>query len=128
MDAPSFERLAAERYVSLATFRRNGTAVATPMWIAADGPNLCAVTNGTSAKMKRLKANDRVRIAACDRSGNVRGEWADGRARRIDDPAGIARAEAALQRKYGWQIAVLKFFSWLFGRARHRAFIEIRPA
>jgi uncharacterized protein len=125
MTALSVEELAAERYVSLVTFRRNGSGVPTPLWVAAHDGKLYAVTNGTSVKMKRLKANDRIRLAACDARGKVRGEWAEGRGRRVDDAALMQRAQQALESKYGWQVAVLKFFSALFGRAKHRAFIEM---
>ena len=125
MTAPSLEDLAAERYVSLVTFRRNGNGVSTPIWVAPCDGKLYAVTNGTSVKMKRLKANDRIRLAACDARGRVRGEWVEGHGRRVDDSVLMERAQRALQRKYGWQVAVLKFFSTLFGRARHRAFIEM---
>jgi len=125
MTAPSLEDLAAERYVSLVTFRRNGNGVSTPIWVAPCDGKLYAVTNGTSVKMKRLKANDRIRLAACDARGRVRGEWVEGHGRRVDDSVLMERAQRALQRKYGWQVAVLKFFSALFGRAKHRAFIEM---
>ncbi len=128
MSAPSFEELAKERYVSLVTFRRNGIGVPTPIWIGGADGKLYAVTNGTSAKMKRLKANSNVRLAACSAGGKVRGEWTEGSAKRIDDAAGIDRAVAALEKKYGWQIAVFKFFSQLSGRAKNRAFIEITPS
>jgi PPOX class probable F420-dependent enzyme len=125
MGGLSFERLAMERYVSLVTFRRNGSGVATPIWLAEVDGKLYAVTNGTSMKMKRLKNNDRVRLAACDARGNVRGEWVEGRACKVEDPVMTAAAQAALQHKYGWQMAVLKFFSRLSGRSKHRAFIEV---
>ena len=125
MAAPSFQELAAERYVSLVTFRRNGIGVPTPIWIAPDDGKLYAVTDGTSAKMKRLRVTDRIRIAACDARGNVKGEWAEGRARRVDDLAVVARAMAALERKYGWQFAALNWFSRLVGRIGRRAYIEI---
>jgi len=125
MTAPSLQELAAERYVSLVTFRRNGNGVPTPIWVAAYEGRLYAVTNGTSVKMKRLKANDRIRLSACDARGKVRGEWAEGHGRRIDDAALIQQAQQALESKYGWQVSVLKFFSTLFGRAKHRAFIEM---
>jgi PPOX class probable F420-dependent enzyme len=125
MSAPSLEQLAAERYVSLVTFRRNGNAVPTAIWVAATDGKLYAVTNGTSVKMKRLKANDRIRLAACDARGIVRGEWAEGHGRRVEDSATMARAQQALKQKYGWQMSVLKFFSTLSGRAKHRAFIEM---
>jgi len=125
MTPPSLEDLAAERYVSLVTFRRNGNGVSTPIWVASCDGKLYAVTNGTSVKMKRLEANDRIRLAACDARGRVRGEWVEGHGRRVDDSVLTERAQRALQRKYGWQVAVLKFFSALFGRAKHRAFIEM---
>lgn len=121
----SFQELAAERYVSLVTFRRNGNGVPTPIWIAADAGKLYAVTDGTSAKMKRLKVTGRVRLAACDARGKVSGEWIEGHARRVDDAAVIGRAMAALQRKYGWQFTLLNLFSRLFGRIGRRAFIEV---
>ena len=122
---PSFAQLAAERYVSLMTFRRNGNGVATPMWIAEYGGRLYAVTNGTSPKMKRLRLSDRIRLAVCDGRGKVRGEWVDGHARKVEDAAMIERATQALRQKYGWQMAVLRFFSDLFGRGRDRAFLEM---
>jgi PPOX class probable F420-dependent enzyme len=125
MAPPSFQELAAQRYVSLVTFRRNGVGVPTPIWVADDNGKLYAFTDGTSAKMKRLKATNRIRLAACDARGKVRGEWVEGHARRVEDPAVAQRAMAALARKYGWQTALLNFFSRLFGRIGRRAFIEI---
>lgn len=125
MAGPSLEQLAAERYVSFVTFRRSGDGVGTPLWVAEVEGRLYAVTNGTSAKMKRLRATDRIRLAACDSRGNARGEWVEGRAKGVEDPLMMDRALAALTRKYGWQMAVLKFFSRLSGRIRYRAFIEI---
>ncbi len=125
MAQPGFQELAAERYLSLVTFRRNGNGVPTPLWIAPDDGKLYAVTDGTSAKMKRLRVTDRVRLAACDARGKVKGEWIEGHARRVDDPAVIARAMTALRQKYGWQVGLLNFFSRLFGRIDRRAYIEI---
>jgi uncharacterized protein len=125
MAQPSFEQLAAEGYVSLITFRRNGKGVATPIWIAPSEGKLYAFTDGTSAKMKRLKVTDRIRIAACDARGNVKGEYADGKARRVEDRPVVERAMAALTRKYGWQLTALNVFSTLFGRIGRRAIIEV---
>jgi uncharacterized protein len=125
MTQPSFQELAAQPYVSLVTFRRNGTGVPTPIWVADYDGKLYAVTDGTSAKMKRLKVTDRIRLAACDARGKVSGEWVEGHARRADDPAVIARATASLARKYGWKFALLNLFSRLFGRIGRRAFVEI---
>lgn len=125
MAQQGFHELAAERYLSLVTFRRNGNGVPTPLWIAPDDGKLYAVTDGTSAKMKRLRVTDRVRVAACDARGKVKGDWVEGHARRVDDPAVMARAMTALRQKYGWQVGLLNFFSCLFGRIDRRAYIEI---
>jgi len=122
---PTFQDLAAEQYVSLMTFRRNGLGVATPIWIAPIDGKLYAVTDRRSAKMKRLRVTDRIRLAACDVLGNVRGESADGRSRTIEDPVVVKRAVAALSRKYGWRFCLASFFSRLSGRIGERAYLEI---
>jgi PPOX class probable F420-dependent enzyme len=115
------------RYLSLATFRRDGTPVATPIWAAAAGGKLYVVTGGDSGKVKRLRRSPRVRLAPCDRRGRVHGEWREAAARLVTDAPSIERAHAALRAKYGWQIAVLDLFSRLSGRLRRRAWIEIEP-
>jgi len=122
---PSFEDLAAAPYVSLMTFRRNGVGVATPVWIAGTAGRLYVFTDGTSAKMKRLRVTDRILLAPCDMRGKLRGEYAEGRSRTIEDPALIKCALAALSRKYGWRFGLANFFSRRFGRIGRRAYLEI---
>ena len=65
--------LAAERYVTLTTYKRDGTPVATPVWIAArpDGA-LCFTTDPQSWKVKRLQRNPQVTVQACGLRGQVR--------------------------------------------------------
>jgi PPOX class probable F420-dependent enzyme len=113
------------RYLSLATFRANGTPVATPMWFIALDGRLYIGTLAESGKVKRLRRSPRARIALCDRRGRLRGEWRDVTARLVDDAALAARAEAALRRKYGWQKALLNLLARLRGRRHRRAHIEI---
>ena len=113
------------RYLSLATFRRNGTEVATPVWFAAADGTLYVFTAGDSGKVKRLRHSSRARVAPCDGRGGLRGDWQDATAQLISDPGLIERARAALRAKYGWQIRVLDFFSRLTGRSRRRGWIQI---
>ena len=115
------------RYVSLATFRRNGTPVATPVWFAATDGKLYVFTAGEAGKVKRLRHSSRARVAPCDSRGGLRGEWQDATVRMVTDATVIARAEAAVRRKYGWQSVMLDLFSRLSGRFKHRAWIEIAP-
>ena len=84
--------LARERYVSLATFRRNGAEVRTPIWFAMVDERLVMVTGGDSGKVKRLRNNARVRIAACDARGAVHGPWHEAAARIMTEPREIAPA------------------------------------
>jgi len=117
--------IGSERYVSLATFRRNGREVRTPVWIAREADKLYVWTNGTSGKVKRVRANGRARLAPCDARGKLRGEWVDAKARMLEDPEAIERGIATVTRKYGWQMRLGLFASRLSGRYAQRAVIEI---
>jgi PPOX class probable F420-dependent enzyme len=113
------------RYINLATFRRNGTEVATPVWFAASGAKLYVFTLGDSGKVKRLRNSSRARVAASDARGGVLGTWHTATARVITEPAAIDRAHGALRAKYGWQMRIADLFSGLTGRAQRRAWVEI---
>jgi PPOX class probable F420-dependent enzyme len=113
-------------YISLATFRRTGAEVRTPVWFAAADDVYYVFSNGDAGKVKRLRQSPRARLAPCDVRGKILGEWCEARAQLLDEPAQIARAHAALRRKYGWQMATLDFFAGLSGRRRRRAYIALR--
>ena len=115
-----------ESYLSLATYRRDGRSVATPVWFAAEAGSLWVFTAGDSGKVKRLRNSARARVAACDVRGKVHGPWHDAKAFITDDPTRIARANALLLAKYGWQMRLTDLFSRLSGRYAKRAYLEIR--
>ena len=129
-ESHAIKDLANEAYVSLATFRRNGHAVETPVWFAIVAGKLSVVTDGTSAKVKRLRATKRVRLAPCNAWGRVSGDWIEATGRVLKDARSIERAHAALCEKYGWQMWLLDVTSRLFGRYGRRAYLElsIEPA
>ncbi len=112
-------------YISLATFRRNGDAVQTPVWFAADDGKLYIFSEAEAWKVKRLRNDARVRVAACSVRGRISGEWFEGKGRRIDDPETEQRAYAALRAKYGWQMRLTDFVSKLTGRINGRAVLEL---
>ncbi len=113
------------RYVNLATFRKSGARVDTPVWAAPHGGRLYVFVAGDSGKVKRLRNSSRAQVAPCDARGRLTGEWANARARIVDDVATIDRAYAALRAKYGWQMRLTDLLSRLSGRYGHRAILEI---
>jgi hypothetical protein len=114
-------------YVSLATFRRDGREVRTPVWIAGEGKRLYVYTNAKSGKVKRIRANGRARLAACDARGKLRQPevWLDARGRLVTEPAAMEPGFAALFAKYGWQLRVGLLASRISGRYRDRAILEL---
>lgn len=114
-----------ERYLSLATFRRNDTQVKTPVWFTVMDGKLYIVTAGNAGKVKRLRHSSRALVAPSDARGVVRGAWRDATARIVTDPIVIKRAHEALVAKYGWQARLLDLFSRLARRIRGRAWIEV---
>src|SRR5207245_4524171 len=67
----------------------------------------------------------RVRVAPCDARGNVKGEWAEGSARSLQDE-GARQADRMLDDKYGWQRSLIRLLTRL--RRRPRAAYAIRLA
>ncbi len=118
--------LGRQRYMALATFRRNGAEVRTPVWFAAMDGKLYVFTAGDSGKVKRLRHSSRARVATSDVRGNVRDEWWDAHARIVTEPRVIERAHAAMRVKYGWQARLGDLFSRLTGRLPRRAWIEVQ--
>jgi hypothetical protein len=115
----------AARYVSLATFRRSGVEVRTPVWIAGRGHRHYVFSEGMAGKVKRIRANGRARVARCDMRGKVSGGWVDARARIALDPTEVAQAYALLHEKYGWRMGIADFFSKLTGRYGRRAVLAL---
>jgi PPOX class probable F420-dependent enzyme len=121
-DITAFDR---QRYMTLATFRRTGVEVRTPVWFAAADGKIYLFTAGESGKIKRLRHSSRARIAPSDMRGRVEGEWWDVAARIVTEPGSIERAHTALRAKYGWQMWLGDLFARLSGRMERRAWIEI---
>jgi len=117
--------LGRERYVSLATFRRDGRAVETPVWVVEHRGRLYVFTEAASWKVKRLRRDARVRITPCNVRGALRGDPTPGSGRIVTDPDTESAAYRAFERKYGWQMHLLNLFSRLAGRIAGRAVLEL---
>jgi uncharacterized protein len=60
-----------ERFLSVTSFKRDGTPVATPVWFVSDGKRLYALTDLHSAKVWRIRRHPRVLVAACRANGEL---------------------------------------------------------
>jgi len=122
----AIDALGKARYVNLETFRKNGTGVQTPVWVAPDGDELAIFTNGDSYKVKRLRRNSKVRIAECNARGALKGPWHEGTGRLVEDEAQKQSALRALHVKYGWQMTLADWGGRLRGSKKDWVFIAIR--
>lgn len=68
------------KYLSITSYRRDGTPVATPVWFVRDGERLLVETDAESGKVKRIRRNPAVSVAPCTASGKPRGAPMDARA------------------------------------------------
>lgn len=113
------DTLGRARYVSLTTFRADGTPVATPVWVVRDGERLRILTDPSSGKVTRIRANPAVRLSPCDMRGRVKEDaLAAAGVAAIDDEAGTARTMALIEKRYGLMGRIL---GWLNSRRARKA-------
>ena len=122
MDDP---RSGTATYVSLRSFKRDGGTVDTPVWAAPLAGTLVVFTLRDSFKVKRIRRNPHVQVAPCGVFGAVTGDWVDGTCRLVEDGAHEARAYAALDAKYGWQMRLGTWMRRLAGGLERRVILEI---
>jgi PPOX class probable F420-dependent enzyme len=65
--------ISGQRYISLATFRKNGTPVYTPVWFGEENGRLYVMTGSKMGKTKRLRNNPKVKIAPSTIRGKITG-------------------------------------------------------
>jgi PPOX class probable F420-dependent enzyme len=109
----AFDRFADERTVSLTTYRRDGTPVATPVHIAVAGSTAYIRTFDPSGKLKRMRRCTDIEIAPCTVRGRVTGPAMRATARILTGEES-ARAGRALAAKYPFLHG--KLFPWYHRR------------
>ena len=115
---PDLSAVERKSYISLATFRKNGQPVWTPVWFAVNGGKLYVMTRSDSWKVKRLSNDPRVRFAPCTMRGKITGPQQEGSARVL--PPGDDLGRQLIRHKY-W-LARLPIWS------RENVYLEITPA
>jgi PPOX class probable F420-dependent enzyme len=107
-----FEHLRGHKYCLLVTYKRNGVAVATPVWFGMGDGNVYVRSEGDVAKVKRIRNDARARIAPCTIRGRPLGPPAEGRARIIEKGSAEEDVAEATQREhYGLERRVYERFA-----------------
>jgi PPOX class probable F420-dependent enzyme len=109
--------LASEPFISLTTFRRDGTPASTPVWVAGDDGRLLVHSDADTWKVKRIHRDSHVRVASCGATGQVRGEAFEGEAMILADTSLVEALEA---RKYGLVYRAIALFRTLSRRLRRQ--------
>ncbi|WP_022917905.1 pyridoxamine 5'-phosphate oxidase family protein [Ruania albidiflava] len=136
-----------EDFFALTTYRRDGTPVSTPVWMAPADGRWYVYTASRSGKAKRIARDGRVQVAPADgrwyvytasRSGKAKRIARDGRVQvapsdfrgeamgpswpataRLLPGSQLRTATSALSAKYGAKFRFFRLVSW-FGRWRRR--------
>ena len=91
--------ISGQRYISLATFRKNGTPVYTPVWFGEENGRLYVMTAAKTGKAKRLRNNPEVRISPSTIRGKVTGPEFSARVRFLK-PEEFHHAQKLIKAKY----------------------------
>ena len=122
--------LGRERYISITTFRRDGSPVATPVWVVADSDRLYVWTGAQTGKAKRIRHNPAVTVAPCSGRGALTGPAVPARAQ-IVPSASRPQVWALFLAKYRLQLRAIIWSTRISGLLRRgrppteRIFLEL---
>jgi PPOX class probable F420-dependent enzyme len=116
--------IASAKYVSFVSYRRDGSPVATPVWIAPLGNDFGFTIDNASGKAKRLAHTNRATIQQCD----VKGKVAEGTPVYRCTAKVVLHSEAeivrdAIAKKYGLTYKAFSMYLWFtdrFGKKKHQ--------
>lgn len=114
--------LADEKYILLTTFRRNGTPVATPVWVVPlEGGNVGFYTSSGSGKAKRLAHTEAVTVQPCDMRGKVKGGTSaePATARLVTGPE-LEEIRSKVVAKYGFMTKLAKLLGSVGGFVKRK--------
>ena len=117
----SINAIHAAKYISFVSTRKNGTPIATPVWVAALdylGPNVFGFTiDANAGKAKRLAHTNTVTVQPCD----IRGRIVEGSPIVSGTAVVISGVEAetvrdAVAHKYGFTYTIFSIYLWFSER------------
>ena len=108
-------------YINLITYKKDGSSVTTPVWVAPHDNSLVVTTSLNAGKVKRVRNNGKATIYVTNQSGTKKlSESMDVRGSLILDSAVKTEAVNKIKKKYG---VISKLF--LRGPDENRAIIQL---
>jgi hypothetical protein len=100
--------------------------VNTPVWFVQEREtnNYYVYSLNNSGKVKRIRNFPDVKVATCNFSGKLKGNWVDAKADLVDESESIKTAYTCLRKKYGIKFRIGDFFSWIKGTYHKRQIIR----
>jgi PPOX class probable F420-dependent enzyme len=113
-----------EQYVLLTTYKRDGTAVSTPVWWVDNGDGTFGFwTSSTSGKAKRLAHTPRVTVQPCNMRGVVKeGSSPEEATARIVSGAELDAIRQRVVAKYGFMTKITKLLAKIGGFVTRKPF------
>ena len=98
-----------EKTVSLTTYRKNGDAKESPVWIVDLGDGTIGfTTQGQSWKCKRVRNDNRIALQPCNQRGVItEGSTKVTGTARLGTGADFDRTRAAIKKKYGFMVTII---------------------
>jgi PPOX class probable F420-dependent enzyme len=119
------EALIPSMCMNLRSFRKDGTPVDTPLWVVPVDDHYGSYTDDRSFKVKRLRRNAEVEVAACDVWGRRSTPWYAARVRIVEDTSRRDQIFRLIEKKYGIHWKMSLWGSLLTGRVKHRVVLEL---
>ena len=117
--------LSDEKYMSLTTYKKDGTAVSSPVWVGDLGDGKVGFwTASVSGKAKRLKNNPHVVVQPCNSRGKVREGTTpiDATADLVAGGPVFDQVKAKIKEKYGFMTKITRFLGVLAHKIKRKPF------
>jgi uncharacterized protein len=95
------------KFLSITSYRRNGAGVATPVWFVTEGGRLLVMTDEHSGKVKRIRRDPFVHIAACSARGREKTQPIPAHAE-VLPPSETDRVKRLIARRYRFDLLFVR--------------------
>lgn len=111
MSSDKLSNLEGHKYINLETYKKSGQSVRTPVWFVISDGQIFITTRPDTGKVKRIRNNQRVKIAPCGMKGDPKGDWIEGTARFANE-AESQNAVNLRNKKYGFKAKLVGAFAY----------------